>query len=361
MKLLSCACCLLMLTEMGLCGEEQPDKTAWFEGKWGVFFHYLANTAGGTSTGRSTEEWSQQIDEFDVKGLAKQLKDIGADYFVITVGQGAGHYLAPNKVYDTLLGMESGKSPERDLVADLADALTPLGIKVLVYTASDLGWGDPETRNALGMTSHHNDHRLGLREEGVPNDWKKNREGQIEYLKNWTKIHEQWSRQWGKKVAGWWVDGCYHADVRFPENEPPNFKTMKAALLTGNPEAIVTFNSGKGIRFYSTHEDYTAGEISKGFPSCPGPWVEKDGQRLRFHVLTYLGEKWGRGNPRYSDDEVAAFAKDITSKGGFVSFDVPPQQNGLIPEVFLAQLKQIGDAVNGGAESVEQVNPPGNI
>jgi hypothetical protein len=49
------------------------------------------------STGKSAEEWSQQIEEFDVEGLAKQLKEVRADYFVITPGQGSGHYLAPNK------------------------------------------------------------------------------------------------------------------------------------------------------------------------------------------------------------------------------------------------------------------------
>ena len=148
------------------------------------------------------------------------------------------------------------------------------------------------------------------------------------------------------------MDGGYHADVRFPEDEPPNFKTMKDALLAGNPQAIVAFNGGKGVYVYSKHEDYTAGEISKNLPDCPGPWVEKDGHRDRYHVLTYLGEKWGRGSPRFTDDKAAAFAKSITSKGGFVSFDVPPQKNGLIPEAFIPQLKHIGKSAGNRAHSI---------
>ena len=87
--------------------------------------------------------------------------------------------------FEDLDELRSHLQSHPDLVADLADALNPLGIKLMVYTASDLGWGDLETRKALGMTSHHNDHRLGLREKGIPNDFQKNREGQIEYLKNW--------------------------------------------------------------------------------------------------------------------------------------------------------------------------------
>ena len=112
------------------------DKTAWFEGKWGVFFHYLANPAGRKNEGKSAEAWSKQIDGFDVKGLAKQLKELGADYFVITIGQGSGHYLANNVVYDELTGIRPSKCSKRDLVAELADELNPMGIKVLVYTVS---------------------------------------------------------------------------------------------------------------------------------------------------------------------------------------------------------------------------------
>ena len=70
-----------------------------------------------------------------------------------------------------------------------------------------------------------------------------------------------------------------------------------------------------------------------------------DGHRSRFHILTYLGEKWGRGKPRYSDEQIVEFATGITSNGGFVSFDVPPQKNGLIPETFLPQLKLIGESI----------------
>ena len=335
------------------CEEEQPDKTAWFEGKWGVMFHYLATPALRGGDGMSADDWRRQIDEFDVDGLAAQLQEVGADYFMITLGQGAGYYLAPNTVYDNLMGPGSSKSPDRDLVADLADALNPLGIKLLVYTASDLGWGDLETRKALGMTSWHGDHKLGLRDRDIPNDWEENRKGQIEFLKNWVTLHEYWSKQWGKKVSGWWVDGCYQKDIRFPENEPPNLKTLKDALLTGNPEAIITFNGGKGVYVYSMHEDYTAGEISRSLPDCPGPWIEKDDHRSRYHVLTYLGEKWGRGTPRFTDEKAGQCAAGITSKGGFVTFDVPPQKNGLIPVAFLPQLKHIGTSVGNRVHSFE--------
>jgi len=348
MKILLCVCCLALLAKAAVCREGQADRTKWFAGKWGVFFHYLANMPGQRDTGMTAEQWSRQVDLFDAKGLAKQLQDVGADYFAITIGQGSGHYLAPNKVYDKLTGITPSKCSRRDLVSDLAGELNPLGMRLLVYTAADMGWGDLEARKALGFASHHNDHLVGLRKRGQPNDWRANRAGQIEFLKNSEKIHRQWSMQWGSKVAGWWVDGCYHPDIRFPDDEPPNLRTLRDAILSGNPQAIVTFNTGVRVpvAVATPYEDYTPGEISKQLPACPGAWLEKDGRKSRYHVLTYLGTSWGSGKaPRFSDERAVRFTTDVTSKGGFVSLDVPPQRNGLIPKAFLPQLKLIGGAV----------------
>lgn len=340
--------CAILLLPLTACGAGEKDKTAWFAGKWGVMAHFLASPAGTVPEAADPQDWFDQINNFDVDGLAEQLEEIGADYFIITVGQGAGYFLSPNSTYDQLLGPDISRCPDRDLVMEMADALNPRGIKLIVYTASELGWGDHKTREALEMTSHHNDHRMGLREKDVPNDWHANRKGQIKYLGHWIEIHKEWSQRWGDKVAGWWVDGCYQKDIRFPEDQPPNLETMKEALLTGNPNSIVAFNGGKAVRVNSKHEDYTAGEvsdISRDFPENPVTWFEKDGHKLRLHVLTYLGEHWGSGSPRFTDDEAADFARSITAAGGFVSFDIPPQKNGLIPEAFIQQLKHIGQAI----------------
>ncbi len=320
---------------------------AWFSGKWGVMLCYLAVPASTAGKGKSAEEWSRQVDGFDVEARARQLKEVGASYLLITIGQGSGHYCAPNPVYDKLTGIAPSKCSRRDLVADLADALNPLGIKVIVYSASDVGWGDLAARKALGMTSHHNDHLVGLRKRGQKNSWQANREGQVEFLRNSIRFHEQWSKQWGTKVAGWWIDGCYHPEIRFPEDEPPNLATFKKAILAGNPDSIVTFNAGaKGSYVATAYEDYTPGEVSprksSPGPACPGGLVEGKGIRSRFHIMTCLGRSWGQGaKPRFPDEVVIKYTKNVTSQGGFVSWDVPPTEKGLIPEAFMKQLRAL--------------------
>ena len=60
----------------------------------------------------------------------------------------------------------------------------------------------------------------------------------------WENICMDWSLRFGAKVSGWWVDGAYAPEHRYPEDEPPNLRTYARALKAGNPDAIVAFNQG---------------------------------------------------------------------------------------------------------------------
>jgi len=314
-------------------------NTEWFaDCGWGVFCHYLAalpSTRDGVTV--TAEEWNQQVDSFDVVGLARQLKSVNAKYFIITIGQGSGHYCAPNDTYDKLTGISPSKCSRRDLISDIHAQLEPLGIKLFVYSASEISWGDAEARIGLKMTHHHSDP-----DSGGTKIWQKHR--QVAFMENIEAIHQEWAKRWGKKISGWWIDGCYEANYRFLDEEPPNFETLAVALRVGNPNAIVAFNPGVllPVICHTVHEDYTAGEISTALPQCPGSWVEKDGHKARYHILSYLGDWWCKGEPRFPDALVAGYTEHITSKGGVITWDVPILKTGLIPETFINQLRSIG-------------------
>ena len=47
--------------------------------------------------------------------------------------------------------------------------------------------------------------------------------------------------RWGKKVAGWWFDGCYFPDSMYRSADPPNFPSFAAAARSGNPDSCVTW------------------------------------------------------------------------------------------------------------------------
>ena len=124
----------------------QRANTDWFrQSRWGVASHYLADTAGCQQATRSnTEDWNRQIDAFDVHGLARQLAEAHVPYYFISLGQNSGFYLSPNRTYDEIVGIVPSKCSRRDLVADLAGALAPCGIRLLVSPPAIcrifLGW-----------------------------------------------------------------------------------------------------------------------------------------------------------------------------------------------------------------------------
>ena len=311
----------------------------WFQQcGWGVFCHYLGTFPGADGkVGLSAEEWNRQVDAFDVKGLADQLRSVNAPYFCITLGQNSGHYLSPNATYDRYVGIRPSKCSRRDLVADLYDALQPAGISLLVYLPSGAPAAEPLAMERLGW-------EWGFEGEW-PQAWGGARRGKrlAEFQRKWEEVIREWSRRWGSRVRGWWIDGCYFADEMYRQPDEPNFASFAAALKAGNPDALVAFNPGVLIPVicHTEHEDYTAGEISQALPECPGPWVERNGHQARYHILSYLGASWCQGEPRFPDALVAGYTQHVIGKGGVVTWDVPIQPSGLIPTPFLRQLKQL--------------------
>jgi hypothetical protein len=167
-----------------------------------------------------------------------------------------------------------------------------------------------------------------------------------EFQHNWEAIIREWSVRWGDKVAGWWFDGCYWPNTMYRSDQEPNFGSFAAAVRAGNPASIVAFNPGVVYRTISMtpHEDYIAGEIDK-----PDQWTAKrnfDGliDSAQVHVLTFLGERWGQGAPRFTPEQILAFSDKVGGEGGVVTWDTPIQKGGTFAPEFLAQLKAIGDS-----------------
>jgi hypothetical protein len=61
-------------------------------------------------------------------------------------------------------------------------------------------------------------------------------------------------------------------------------------------------------------------------------------------ALTFLGQTWGMGSPRFSAEQIANWTRKITKAGGAITWDTPIQKNGLIAEPFLKQLGELRKA-----------------
>lgn len=293
--------------------------------RWGVMTHFLADWRAQVDGGEMTvERWNQLIDRFDVENLAGQLESVGAGYYLITIGQNSGYFLAPNPTYDRLTRAAASKCAQRDLVGDLAAALAKRGIKLMVYLPSGAPSRDKAATAAL--------------------QWENGPHRNAVFQQNWEAIIADWSKRWSDRVSGWWFDGCYWPNHMYRAGRAPNFASFAAAARAGNPDAAVAFNPGVMYRPLSVtpDEDFTAGEVDHPERWEPRRAMEGRVDGAQIHFLSYLGETWGKGTkPRFTTDEVCAQSRRVAAAGGVITWDVPARPDGTIAPEFLAQLQAV--------------------
>lgn len=318
---------IILCTTIVLPGFAQHNAEWMRERRFGVMFHYLSDWIARTeNSSMSVEKWNSLINEFNVEKLADQMESVGAGYCIFTIGQNSGYYVAPNETYDKLVGIKPSKCSNRDLISDLADALERKDIKLIVYLPSGAPAGDQVAMNAL--------------------EWQKGPFPNVEFQKKWEAIIRDWSLRWGNKIAGWWFDGVYWPNTMYRSKTPPNFESFAAAAKAGNKESIVAFNRGVVPRTISItpYEDYIAGELSN--PDMMSIRGVDDGlvDGSQLHILSYLGERWGLGNPRFEIKQIIEWSQQVWEDQGAITWDVPLQSDGTIADDFMKQLVIIGEA-----------------
>ncbi len=310
-------------------------NTDWFmQARWGLLTHYLADSASNLKPIDLTpDDWNRRIDAFDVDGLARQLAEHRVPYFFITIGQNSGFYLSPNRTYDEITGIRPSKLSRRDLIADLAKAFAPHGIRLMVYLPGMAPASDTVAKAKL---------------EGVDDA------RHTTLQRHWEAVVREWSLRWGRNVHGWWIDGPYDAPA-YQHPDEPNYRSFATALKAGNPDSLVAFNNGLRTPLYSMteYEDYTPGEIERDMTVAPGN--TPDFSRLapyerylngaQLHVLTIMGEWWGKGPVRFPDELTIGYTKFINSRGGVVTWDLPLTLEGHIAEEFRPQLAALSKAI----------------
>jgi hypothetical protein len=324
------------MSQLSGTGPWKRANTDWFmRCRWGLFAHYLADTASNLKPiDLTVDDWNRRVDAFDVDGLARQLAEACVPYFIITLGQNSGFYISPNRTYDEITGIKPSKCSRRDLIADLARAVEPHGIRLMVY----LPGGAPATDAvAKAKLEEPVDERLST------------------IQRHWEAVSREWSLRWGRSVHGWWIDGPYNAPA-YSHPDAPNYRSFAEALKAGNPDSLVAFNNGLRTPLYSMteYEDFTPGEIERDMTVAPGN--TPDYSRLtnysrylngaQLHVLTILGEWWGKGPVRFPDELTIGYTKFMNRKGGVVTWDAPLTYTGLIDEEFRPHVTALGRAIS---------------
>ena len=320
-------CLLVLVAAIGFCAQGAgvrgadgpetlaPSPTDWLkEARLGAFMHFLPGDA----------ESFAKVNDFDVEALASQLDEMGAKYFVFTLGQNSGWFNSPNAVYDRVTGYQPGeRCSRRDLPLELYHALHAKGIRLMLYLPCQTPNRDSRAQQAFGLEQ-------GPKDQAID----------VAFAKRWAEVIHEWSARYGEKVSGWWFDGGYDW-VGFNEDIAGIYAD---AVKRGNGRAIVTFNPGVSLIRHTRAEDYTAGELNDPLAVVPlSRWV--DGSQ--WHALTFLGSTWGRSDVRHPTDLWREWIRKVAAQGGAVTLDMGPNWSrdagpiGAIAPVQAEQFKAI--------------------
>ncbi len=316
---------------------EPVNNEAWFkDAGYGLFFHYLPRGGSYPIAAAPDGTWNQTIAEFDTARFAADVKATGAAYVMFTVGQNTGYYAAPNDYFTTKTGTVAGQYvSERDLIADLAEALAAQGIKLFVYMTADGPTAAPDfIRAGLGVR----DAQAGPKVRASVN-----------------AMISEWSQRWGKRVVGWWLDGCYPGVAGYGnlENGEQNVDALLRATLAGNPDALTTCNpSSQNFIALSLQQNYMAGEEDFFHRYPAGTPKTFKGKKMIWHVLSYLGDWWGEPQVRYPAGQLASYIQQVKRKGGVVTVDMGVQADGALFPWQLETLKHVKRVVRDGKTMV---------
>ena len=192
----------------------------------GVFTHFLyklQNDFGSNSLGQNST-WDECVAQFDVESYAADVAATGAKFAFITMMQVEKYMIAPNAVFDTLTGYLPGEAcAKRDLVLDLSAALEKRALKLGLYWTGNGPCGDPQGTKGMG-------------DDGTPFG------SNVEFVKRWTSVLQEYAERYGDKVFGWWIDGCYFNAGGYGYTDD-TLKYYHDAIRAGNPQAVIGFNN----------------------------------------------------------------------------------------------------------------------
>ena len=286
--------------------------TQWFQSaKYGVMVHWIAATMPRSGP---QKPFCEAVRDFDVRRFADMVKETGASYLIFTLAHGIQKYPAPLKSVDAVL---PGRTCTRDLPAELADALTQRGIKLILYYHH--GVGDAEWSKASGFLT--TDKRAFFAHESA--------------------ILREVGLRYGKRLAGWWFDDRYPVQP---------FEELYEAAKAGNEGRIIAWNSWIMPRS-TDFQEYWAGEGGGSLLGLPDKGhFDDDGPQsgLQPHILIFVDDAWMHGlpdseihAPLFSDQALAVYIADCNKKNAPVTMNFGVYQDGSASEATLRQLQSI--------------------
>jgi len=287
-------------------------STEWFTSAgYGVTFHWTARTQPRRG---SMKPFPKAVRDFDVNAFADMVQETGAGYTIFTSTHEPHIFPAPIQAMERIL---PGSTCQRDLIGEIADALSERGIKLILYYPAGRSEG----------------------EWGKVSGWVEDR---TRYFSNFCAIFREMGRRYGRKVMGYWFDFC-------PFNVPHHFEPLYKAAKTGNPDRIIAWNSWI-IRRPTYFQEYWAGEAGDALVI---PEAEVFGD-LQPHVWIYLDDEWVHDKPNtdihppiFHTQQLINYVETCIARGIVVSMNLGIYQDGTISKETFKQMRALRKAIRG--------------
>lgn len=291
---------------------------------YGFFFHWNSKSMPQRGEQLSYEE---AVNNFDVEKFAKTVNDCGGKLIFFTTSWAGYYFPAPIKAIDNIL---AGRTTKRDLIADLSDALSKYGIKIILYYHQ--GQDDKEWWNKQNFTPDN------------PGDLYVNIEN----------ILGEVSQRYGNKIAGFWIDDGM---AYYPNNA--SFERIAKATKSGNKDNVICFNPWIFPKL-TEFQDFFAGERDINIetaglnnPYLPingdGKYIDgpQSGLQATFSGLlepgdwTHLDKNSDIPSPHFTVEELKLIVKESNKRKNLPMFNVRIYQDGTISDETFTLLKTL--------------------
>lgn len=285
--------------------------TTWLQqAGFGLMCHWTSESYPRSG---ARKPYAEAVAAFDVEGLANQVKATGAGFLVLTTSHAEMHFPAPIRSLERIL---PGRTAERDLVADLAQALGKRGIKLMLYYHPGSG-SDPAWLHACGF-------------------WETDTR---RFFGHWTEVIREIGERYGDNLAGWWFDD---GTISYYYRSAP-WEALTRAAKAGNPQRLVGFNPWE-LPSATAFQDFFCGE-GHADPAANGLLALGGDGRLRggsHHGLqacaTLITEKdWGHfradraiGAPKWTTAQLTTLLREFAAHRNVPIFNVEIYQDGTV-------------------------------
>lgn len=291
-------------------------NTDWFvEAGYGLMFHW---TDGAAPRHGELKPYADAARDFDVAAWADAVEDTGAGYVFLTANHGTPHFPAALEYWESV---HPGRTTQRDLIAEMADALEPRGIRMMLYL-------NCPTFGSLG-------------ERELDDYFDVNR-----------RMFEEVGTRYGEAVAGYWLDSWYQPYIKYGHFP---IERMFEATKAGNPDRLVAFNHWM-FPVSTMAQDYWAGEVYQSLVPPPRSrcFEAGAGRGLQYHLLLAMDCQWGHSKPDtemappiWTGDEMAEYIRACIDGQGVVTVNMGIFQDGTLGEKSLEVMRRVRKTIRG--------------